>query len=176
MDWFLPPMCKNFGPLKYADDQNKRLLHSRWSFLPPYSSVSGWKALQCTVKADSPWYHCAATVTNAICEQACCSELPQIYPVETFNLQRVCMCVCLCRCVCDWRGQFRKIKVFNMMARVRPEWDGAPSAKFGETVTDWGCRGLCEYQLSRRVRCQNAVGMGRFCVSGCECVWKRAAV
>ena len=41
-------------------------------------------------------------MTNAICEQACCSELPQIYPVDTFNLQ--CVCVCVCVRVCVIRG------------------------------------------------------------------------
>ncbi len=40
-----------------------------------------------------------------------------------------------------------KARSSNMMPRVRPARDGTPSAKFGGTVKDWGCRGLCEYLL-----------------------------
>lgn len=117
-------------------------------FISPHSSVSGWKALRRTVKADSPsWYHRTATVTNAICEQACCSELPPIYPVETFNFA-ACVWVsamCVWR-VCDLEGLIWGGKRRKKEKRGHQTWwpesdrseDGTPSAKFGGTVKDLG--------------------------------------
>lgn len=35
MDCVLPLVCKNFGPVKYGDEQDKRLLHSCRFFYSP---------------------------------------------------------------------------------------------------------------------------------------------
>lgn len=91
--------AKKATTLKYGDDQNERPLQIIAGLLFPLILECEWvKGASVYGKGTFPWYRCTATVTNAICEQACCSELPHIYPVG--DLQCV---LYVCVCVCDWR-------------------------------------------------------------------------
>lgn len=92
---------KKFGLLKCVDDQNESLL-----VLLVFHSLTlerEWvKGASVRGAATFPRYRCSATVTNAICEQACCSELPHI----SRNVQfAVCLSACVYVCVCGafWR-------------------------------------------------------------------------